>query len=78
VGSRDGVADPQVQVRCLVVDDTRLFLENATSLLEHESWTSSVSRPTAPSDSTRVKLRPDVTLVDIDRATRTGSSSRDN
>jgi DNA-binding NarL/FixJ family response regulator len=56
-----------VPVRCLLVDDNSLFLEGATDLLTHEGL-DVVGAASNSEEAVRLveKLRPDVTLVDID------------
>ena len=54
-------------VRCLIVDDNSLFLEGAADLLTREGL-EVVGVASNSDDALRLveKLRPDVTLVDID------------
>ena len=56
-----------VRVRCVIVDDSPLFLESATDLLEREGL-EVVGTASNSAEAIRLveKLRPDVTLVDID------------
>jgi DNA-binding NarL/FixJ family response regulator len=55
-----------VQIRCLIVDDNRPFLDAARLLLEREG-VAVVGVATSSADALRIaeKLRPDVMLVDI-------------
>jgi DNA-binding NarL/FixJ family response regulator len=55
-----------VQIRCLIVDDNRPFLDAARLLLEREGVTV-VGVATTSADALRFaeELRPDVVLVDI-------------
>jgi DNA-binding NarL/FixJ family response regulator len=60
-------------VRCLIVDDNRLFLENATSLLEREGLdVVGLAADSAAAIRLVAKLQPDVTLVDIDLGNEDG------
>jgi DNA-binding NarL/FixJ family response regulator len=56
-----------VRVRCVIVDDSPLFLESATDLLEREGL-EVVGAASNSAEAIRLveELRPDVTLVDID------------
>jgi len=56
-----------VRVRCVIVDDSPLFLEGATDLLEREGL-EVVGAASNSAEAIRLveELRPDVTLVDID------------
>ena len=56
-----------VPVRCVIVDDSPLFLEGATDLLEREGL-EVVGAASNSAEGIRLveELRPDVTLVDID------------
>jgi DNA-binding NarL/FixJ family response regulator len=55
-----------VQIRCLIVDDNRSFLDAARVLLEREGL-AVVGVATTSADALRLdeELRPDVVLVDI-------------
>jgi DNA-binding NarL/FixJ family response regulator len=55
-----------VQIRCLIVDDSRSFLDAARLLLEREG-VAVVGIATTSADALRLEeeLRPDVVLVDI-------------
>jgi DNA-binding NarL/FixJ family response regulator len=55
-----------VRLRCVIVDDSLLFLEGATDLLEREGL-EVVGAAANSADAIRLvtELRPDVTLVDI-------------
>jgi DNA-binding NarL/FixJ family response regulator len=56
-----------VRVRCVIVDDSPLFLESATDLLEREGLeVVGVASNSAEAIRLLEELRPDVTLVDID------------
>jgi DNA-binding NarL/FixJ family response regulator len=60
--------DPwRVPVRCVIVDDSALFLEGAADLLRRQGL-DVVGVASNSADATRLvtQLRPDVTLVDID------------
>jgi DNA-binding NarL/FixJ family response regulator len=53
-------------VRCLIVDDNRVFLEAARTLLEREGLTiAGVASTSADALREAETLRPDVVLVDI-------------
>jgi DNA-binding NarL/FixJ family response regulator len=56
-----------VPLRCLIVDDSALFLEGAVDLLSRQGL-EVVGAATNSAEATRLvtQLRPDVTLVDID------------
>src|SRR6266545_1293198 len=62
------MADPlNVPLRCLIVDDNALFLENAGDLLTREGLdVVGVASNSAEAIRLVTELRPDVTLVDID------------
>ena len=54
-------------VRCLIVDDNELFLQVARELLEREGIdVMDVARTTAEAREKIARLRPELTLVDID------------
>ena len=56
-----------VRVQCVIVDDSPLFLEGATGLLEREGLeVVGVASNSAEAIRLVEELRPDVTLVDID------------
>lgn len=57
----------EVPVRCLIVDDSALFLESASDLLRREGL-DVIGVASNAADALRLvsELRPDVTLVDID------------
>ena len=56
-----------VRVRCVIVDDSPLFLESATDLLEREGLeVVGVASNSAEAIRLVKELRPNVTLVDID------------
>jgi DNA-binding NarL/FixJ family response regulator len=56
-----------VRVRCVIVDDSPLFLESASDLLEREGLeVVGVASNSAEAIRLVEELRPDVTLVDID------------
>jgi DNA-binding NarL/FixJ family response regulator len=65
--------DPEAMLRCLLVDDSPLFLDAARGLLEHQGITV-VGVASTSSDALRRarELRPDVTLVDIDLGGESG------
>jgi DNA-binding NarL/FixJ family response regulator len=56
----------RVQIRCLIVDDNRPFLDAARLLLEREG-VAVIGVATTSADALRIaeELRPDVVLVDI-------------
>jgi DNA-binding NarL/FixJ family response regulator len=60
------LATDRVQIRCLIVDDNRPFLDAASLLLEREG-VSAVGVATTSAEALRLEreLRPDVVLVDI-------------
>ena len=60
-------------VRCLIVDDNRLFLQEARELLEREGIdVRDVARTTAEACEKIAQLRPELTLVDIDLGGESG------
>ena len=62
------MVDPvRVALRCLIVDDSPLFLESATSLLQREGM-EVVGVASNRTEALRLatELSPDVTLVDVD------------
>jgi DNA-binding NarL/FixJ family response regulator len=60
-------------LRCLIVDDSRPFLEAASTLLEREGLTVVGVATTSADGLRRMKeLRPDVVLVDISLGTESG------
>jgi DNA-binding NarL/FixJ family response regulator len=60
-------------LRCLIVDDSAGFLEAARALLEHEGVSVVAVASTGEEALARVvKLRPDVTLIDIDLGGESG------
>ena len=65
--------DPGRMVRCLIVDDSRRFLDAARGLLVREG-VSVVGTATTSAEATDlvVRLRPDVVLVDIDLGGESG------
>jgi DNA-binding NarL/FixJ family response regulator len=62
-----------MNVRCLIVDDSRRFLDAARGLLERQGLTV-VGEASTGAEALRLaaKLRPDVTLVDIDLGGESG------
>ena len=73
VGDPPGCHAEAVALRCLIVDDSRRFLEAARGLLEREGVLV-VGAATNGADAVRraVELRPDVALVDIDLGGESG------
>ena len=64
--------DPEV-MRCLIVDDSRHFLDAARGLLERQGITIVGAASTSAEALQQVEeLRPDVTLVDIDLGGESG------
>jgi CheY-like chemotaxis protein len=64
---------PGVMLRCLIVDDSRRFREAAWGLLERQGITIVGVASTGAEALCQVeKLRPDVTLVDIDLGGESG------
>jgi DNA-binding NarL/FixJ family response regulator len=60
-------------LRCLIVDDSPLFLEGARALLEREGvHVVGVAASSAEAVRLVERLRPDVTLVDIDLGRENG------
>jgi CheY-like chemotaxis protein len=60
-------------LRCLIVDDSALFLEAASELLEREGITvAGVASTSAEALERAEELRPDVALVDIDLGAESG------
>jgi DNA-binding NarL/FixJ family response regulator len=58
---------------CLIVDDSRQFLEAATNLLEHEGIAVlGVAETGDEAIELAARLQPDVILADIDMATESG------
>jgi DNA-binding NarL/FixJ family response regulator len=60
-------------VRCVIVDDSREFVEAARGLLEHDGITV-VGVATTSAEALRCvqEVRPDVTLVDVDLGAENG------
>jgi DNA-binding NarL/FixJ family response regulator len=60
-------------LRCLIVDDSELFLEGASALLEREG-VDVIGVATNGPEALRLieELRPDVTLVDVDLGRESG------
>jgi DNA-binding NarL/FixJ family response regulator len=57
----------EMRIRCVIVDDSPLFLEGATDLLEREGLeVVGVASNSAEAIRLVEELRPDVALVDID------------
>jgi len=74
-GMRAGASscDPEVMLRCLIVDDSPRFLDAARGLLERQGIT--VVGVASNSDEAlqrAAELRPDVTLLDIDLGGESG------
>ena len=65
--------DPEVMLRCLIVDDSPRFLDAARGLLERQgvSVVGVASNSAEALQRTR-ELRPDVTLLDIDLGSESG------
>ena len=60
-------------VRCLIVDDNELFLQEARELLDREGIdVLDVARTTAEACEKIAQLRPELTLVDIDLGGESG------
>jgi DNA-binding NarL/FixJ family response regulator len=70
---RQGCDAESVRIRLFIVDDSTPFLESAQKLLEREGITV-VGVATNSADALQLieKLRPDVTLVDIDLGEENG------
>jgi DNA-binding NarL/FixJ family response regulator len=65
--------DPEIMLRCLIVDDSPRFLDAARGLLEREGVTVvGVASTGAEALRRAEELRPDVTLVDIDLGGHSG------
>jgi CheY-like chemotaxis protein len=65
--------DPAPMLRCLIVDDSRRFLEAARGLLERQGVAVvGVASNSAEALQRAVDLRPDVTLLDIDLGGESG------
>jgi DNA-binding NarL/FixJ family response regulator len=65
--------DPGVMLRCLIVDDSRLFLEAARGLLEREGIAVvGVASSVAEALQRLDEVRPDVTLLDVDLGGESG------
>jgi len=66
-----------MDLRCLIVDDSRRFLEAARSLLEREGIAVvGVASTSAEALRRAEELKPDVALVDVDLGGRAASISR--
>jgi len=62
-----------VQVKCVIVDDSSLFLEGAVNLLTREGLdVVGVASDSAEAIRLVTELRPDVTLVDIELGNEDG------
>jgi CheY-like chemotaxis protein len=70
----DGVfCDPGLMLRCLIVDDSLLFLDAARGLLEREGMTVVGVASNSSEAAQRVEqLRPDVVLVDVNLGRESG------
>jgi CheY-like chemotaxis protein len=65
--------DPEPMLRCLIVDDSPRFLDAARGLLERQGVTVVGVASTSTDALQRAqRLRPDVTLVDIDLGGESG------
>jgi DNA-binding NarL/FixJ family response regulator len=65
--------DPEVMMRCLIVDDSPRFLEAARGLLERQGIAVvGVASTSAEALQQAERLRPDVTLLDIDLGGESG------
>jgi DNA-binding NarL/FixJ family response regulator len=63
----------RIETRCLIVDDNRLFLKAAQTLLEREGIAVVGTASTGSECLQRVvELRPDVVLLDIDLGEESG------
>ena len=74
-GMRPGIpsCDPEPMLRCLIVDDSLRFLDAARGLLERQGVTVvGVASNSAEALQRAGKLRPDVTLLDIDLGGESG------
>jgi CheY-like chemotaxis protein len=70
---RQSPCDPEAMMRCLIVDDSPRFLEAARGLLEREGIAVvGVASNSAEALQQAERLRPDVTLVDIDLGGESG------
>jgi CheY-like chemotaxis protein len=67
------ICDPGLMLRCLIVDDSRWFLDAARDLLEREGIdVPSVASTGAEAVRQIDQLRPDVVLLDIDLGGESG------
>jgi CheY-like chemotaxis protein len=65
--------DPEVMLRCLIVDDSPRFLDAARGLLERQGVSVvGVASNSAEALQRTGELRPDVTLLDIDLGSESG------
>jgi DNA-binding NarL/FixJ family response regulator len=68
-----GIMHPGIVLRCLIVDDSRRFLDAARGLLEQQGITVVGVASTGAEALRQVReLRPDVTLVDVDLGGESG------
>jgi CheY-like chemotaxis protein len=73
MSARLPVCDAGLMLRCLIVDDSRRFLDAARDLLEREGIAVPGVASTSAEAVQRVRqLRPDVVLVDIDLGRESG------
>jgi CheY-like chemotaxis protein len=66
------VPAPEPSPRCLLVDDSEAFLAAACTLLEREGLEVATASNSAEALELAARLRPDVTLVDIDLGRESG------